>query len=266
VCGGISSKDNRLIGEKTMKQDDHDNTNMPVLTGDGFDDSADETNDSIIKGTKLKFTLEYKWVAGDVEISPERELLAVGFLKIEQKWIPGQDPPAETRILAPNEEFRNIPALNKKAPREEWQERFGEPRGPWQAAQVVYLLDRTTMEIFTYIAPTPMFKGDKSGNFGGTRAIRELRESTKLARRVHGAPVYAVVTLTDTPMKTSFGGRQRPHFQIVRFDPIGDPPRRLEKPSAPKQPPPESADEVLPESKTARTSLAGAKAKLKPAE
>jgi hypothetical protein len=240
-----------------------DNTNMPVVIGDGFDDYADETGDSIIKGAKLKFTLDYKWVVGDVEISPKRELLAVEILKIEQKWLPGQAPPAETRILAANEEFRDIRALNEKAPREEWQERFGEPRGPWQVAQVVYLLDPTTMEIFTYVAPTPMFKGDKSGNYGGTRAIRDLRESTKLARRVQGASVYPVVTLGDTFMPTEYGGRQRPCFNIKGYRTIGEAPRELEpppKPPAPKPLAPESDAKVLPASKAA---LASAKANLK---
>jgi hypothetical protein len=37
-----------------------------------------------------------------------------------------------------------------------------------------------------------------------------------MARRIHGN-VYPVVTLADIFMKTRFGGRQRPHFEVKRW-------------------------------------------------
>jgi hypothetical protein len=40
-------------------------------------------------------------------------------------------------------------------------------------------------------------------------------------RRTRDLNVHAVVTLGDTFMKTKWGGRQRPHFKIVRWVRLG---------------------------------------------
>jgi hypothetical protein len=73
------------------------------------------------------------------------------------------------------------------------------------------LVDLKTMGKFTY--PT--------GTTGGQIAIRELRDKILWMRRARGSNVYAVVTLADKFMKTRFGGRQRPHFNIVRWVSLG---------------------------------------------
>ena len=41
-------------------------------------------------------------------------------------------------------------------------------------------------------------------------------------RKYKGARVHAVVTLSDTFMSTRYGGRQRPHFNYVRWIKIGE--------------------------------------------
>jgi hypothetical protein len=61
-----------------------------------------------------------------------------------------------------------------------------------------------------------------TGTTGGRIAIRDLREKTMWMRRVKRDPnVCAVVLLSDTFMNTKWGGRQRPHFKIVRFVSLG---------------------------------------------
>ena len=41
-------------------------------------------------------------------------------------------------------------------------------------------------------------------------------------RKYKGTRVHAVVTLSDTFMSTRYGGRQRPHFNYVRWIKIGE--------------------------------------------
>lgn len=192
------------------------------IIGDGLDDYGDDLDSGIIKGRKVKFTLDFRWECGDEVISPDREFLVIEVLKDLQKWVPESRGPVETQVLAADEKFPDVDAMNAKAPRKEWSEKFGQKKGPWQKAKVVYLLDQQTMGIFTYVADT----------VGGFRPVRELQQSSRLARKVQGPAVHPVVTLGDEFMATQFGGRQRPDFKIKRFVVIGgdgQEPRRLER-------------------------------------
>jgi hypothetical protein len=174
----------------------------------GFDDGDGASR--LIKGTKLKFTNDFEWVTDDdTVIAADREFLAIEVIKTFQKWI--GDRPVETHVLPAHEKLPDIDALNKKAPREEWREKFGKEVGPWEWAYVVYLLDPQTMQIFTF--PT--------GTVGGSQAVRELRETVGMARRLRGENLYPRVRLGDTFMPTGFGGRQRPHFEIVGYEILG---------------------------------------------
>jgi hypothetical protein len=223
-------------------------SNVPMAIVDGFDDSDSSGRDSIVKGTKIKFSLEYEWLtAGDEKIDPKRKFLVIELIKVEQKWLPDQKWPAETIIRAADEKFRNMEALNNAAPRTEWQMKFGKLTGPWQASQVAYLLDPRTLEIFTYIVPTD--------NKGGSRAIRDLKEGTRLARKVRGGNRFPLVTLADTYMPTQYGGRQRPCFKIEDYPPLGQAPAQLEREeikqievkSVKRTPPWESEDDSEPD-------------------
>jgi hypothetical protein len=174
---------------------------------DGYDDDA---GGSLIKGTKLKFTNDSEWVVGDdTVIAGDREFLVVEIVKAVQKWI--EQLPVETRVLAADEKFPDMDELNAAAPREEWTEKFGKEVGPWQKCYVVYLLDRKTMQVYSF--PT--------NTHGGGRAVRELRETTTLARRINGQNIYPRVRLSDVHMNTQYGGRQRPAFDIVSYEMLG---------------------------------------------
>jgi hypothetical protein len=157
-----------------------------------------------------KFTNEATWERDDEEIPSDLELIAADVVRVVQRWEDGR--PAETRILEPGEKFPDIEALNEAVPRSEWAEGpDGKPRGPWQAQHILYLVDPETMDKYTYL----------TGTTGGGIAIRELVNKVTWIRRLKGDNVYAVVTLGDTFMKTRFGGRQRPHFKIVRWTRLG---------------------------------------------
>src|SRR6516162_2586098 len=178
---------------------------------DGVEGDDRPEGAGIIQGTLIKFTNEGKWVTRDGEELPtDLELVAANVNRVVQKWSDGQ--PVETIILQPHQKFPDVEEMNEKVPKKEWVEGpDGQPRGPWQAQHILYLLDPKTMDKFTF--PT--------GTVGGRIGIRELVDKTTWMRRLRGPNVYAVVLLSDTFMNTKWGGRQRPHFKIVRWVSLG---------------------------------------------
>jgi hypothetical protein len=178
---------------------------------DGLDNyNDDDAGGRTIKGIKIKFSKEAEWLTGDDEvIAGDREFVVVEVIKTSQKWIEQQ--PVETIVLAAHEKFPNVDELNASAPREEWTEKFGKEVGPWQNGYAVYLLDPVTMQVYTFPTST----------VGGSQAVRDLRETVGMARRMRGDKVYPRVRLTSVHMKTQYGGRDRPHFNIVGYEELG---------------------------------------------
>jgi hypothetical protein len=202
---------------------------------DGFDgyastgeDRGGAPSERPIQGDLLKFTNEGRWVdpAGG-ELSSELELVAVNVGKSLVKWKAEGAP--ESRLLGPGEKFPDIAELNASTPQSEWiTGPDGALRGPWQAQRLLYLLNPSLMGIYTWPTST----------IGGSIAIRELVDRTNWMRRYRGANAYAVVSLGNTPMKTKFGTRARPHLEIRRWTALGGDgqtalsgPRTVEEPS-----------------------------------
>jgi hypothetical protein len=220
-------------------------TQMTTYRGDGFagyetrseGGEQQQQTGSVIHGTVVKFTNEASWVTRDgLELSPDLELVATDIARVVQKW---QDQvPGETRILGPGEKLPDLKQLNEATPRSEWTEGpDGQPRGPWQAQHILYLLDPATLDQFSF--PT--------GTTGGAIAIRELVEKINWMRKFKGPHLFPVICLSDKFMQTKFGGRQRPHFLIRRWVTMGDGSEEqglLPAPAGPSLAPPEnSADE-----------------------
>jgi hypothetical protein len=166
----------------------------------------------VIQGGLLKFSNEATWVTRDDDEIPTDivNLVVVDVARVVQRWESGR--PIKTIILEPHQNFPDIEMMNEEVPREQWVEGpDGHPRGPWQAQHILYLVDLETLEKYTY--PT--------GTAGGVIAVGELVEKLVWMRRLKGPNVYPAVVLTDTFMKTRFGGRQRPYFKIVRWVRLG---------------------------------------------
>ena len=176
-------------------------TDVAQQARDGFDsfndaiesDNAEQASSSaasIIRGNQLKYgdaKTPFKWLDKSTgkPFSLERVLVAIDLRSVVQKWPPENDnsPPA-TRILAPDEKFPDVDKLNAETPETEWRMGpDGKPKGPYETAFVLYLLDAETMERFTYVAST----------IGGKRAVRELRDRVDWMRKFRGANVYAGV-------------------------------------------------------------------------
>jgi hypothetical protein len=172
---------------------------------DGVEGRERPANAGLIQGL-TKYTKDDTWEREDEEIPEDRKLIVAGVKRLVQKWIAAR--PVETIVLQPGQKFPDVKEMNDREPRENWTDGpDGNPRGPWQAQTVLYLVDPMTMEKYSY--PT--------GTVGGQIAIRELVEKIDTVRRLKGDGIYAVVTLSNTFMKTKFGGRQRPHFIVVEW-------------------------------------------------
>jgi hypothetical protein len=159
----------------------------------------------LFKGARLKFGKTAEWeVDGDV-IDPATRLILIDVARIVTRW--GKDKkPLETMVLEPGEKFPDVEAWNDALPKSEWVEGMNGPRGPWQSQQIVYFVNPKTMAQYHWA----------DGSVGGSIAIREAVESTKAMRRFRpgAAPV---VELSSKHMNTKFGGRERPHFEILNW-------------------------------------------------
>ena len=188
-------------------------SDMTTNYDDGMNDAVDGSgDDKVIKGHKLKFTNDYTWVIGaDTVIDSDRVLVVVDIGKIQQRWGLDDRPVSTQRFLASAK--LDTDALNAAVPKEEWRDKFGKKVGPWEWCYCVYLIDPTTFEIFTFLPSTA----------GGGMAVRALRESVAMARKVRGPNLSPRVHLRDTFMSTEYGGRQRPVFEIIDYISIGGP-------------------------------------------
>ena len=178
---------------------------------DGVEGDDHPEGAGIIQGTLVKFTNEAAWVTreGD-ELPANLEFVAVDVGRVVQKWQDQQ--PVETITLQPHQKFPDVKAMNEATPKEEWVNGpDGKMRGPWQGQHILYWLDPKTLDKYTY--PT--------GTDGGRIAIGKLREKIVWMRRLRGQNVYPVITLSDMFFPTRYGGRQRPHFAIVRWVRLG---------------------------------------------
>jgi hypothetical protein len=190
---------------------------------DGFDAFSDEVEGGEERrphqGAFLKFTNEGEWTANGEPMSTTREFVVVDIDRCEVKWGIDDGPPLERVFLAPGQRFHDIDKLNAETPRNEWRKGpDGQLRGPWQSQHIARLLDPKTMDRFSFPTST----------VGGAICIRDLVDRTKWMRKFRGEPVYPLVTLADTFMNTRYGGRQRPHFEIVRFVTFGGPGEALQ--------------------------------------
>jgi hypothetical protein len=165
----------------------------------------------VIQGVRLKFTNEATWIDDtDEELPAGLELIAIDILRVAQKWV--DQLPAETIVLGPGERFPDIAKLNATCPKSEWREGLGgQTQGPWQAQHIIYLLDPKTMTRYSWPTSTT----------GGAICVRDLVDRVKWMRKYKGENVYAVVELSDTFMNTRYGGRQRPHFLVKRWEKLG---------------------------------------------
>ena len=188
---------------------------------DGWDD-ADGTDDRVIQGTLIK-CVDGHWTNRDKNAIPAgTQLLALATHQLLQHWHDGQ--PVETILKKPGEPLPDIDELNAKIPQEQWETGLdGKPRPPWQKQHLVYLLDGTNAERFTFINST----------VGARIAVENLKDQVKWMRAMRGADVFPVVELSSAPMKTKMGTKNSSRLpRVVGWRRLGD-----SEPGPPGQPP-----------------------------
>jgi hypothetical protein len=144
--------------------------------------------------------------AQGVELDPQLCLVVVEMKRVVNKWPVIQGAPLETLEVAPGQPWPNTKKLNEACPQSEWRTDFnGNPKGPFEAQRLLYLLDPGTLDQFTYATNT----------VGGTRALTELANKIEWAQAHRGSGIRPLVHLSATWMPTRFGGRMRPHFIVL---------------------------------------------------
>lgn len=209
-------------------------------TDEAESDSEQFSERSII-GQRLRFSNEGQWLLPD-QTELTKLLIAVNTRRTVVKWSKTKGPP-ETIFLKAGEKFPDLVTRNEETPKSEWIEGFdGKPKGPWEAQHIVYLVDPTSIDQYSYPTSTT----------GGSIAVRELVDRILWMRRLRGSAVYPIVRLATQFMRTKFAGRLRPHFEIVdwtKFDPdnagaipVSEPQQQLPAPT--EQPPAAATDQA----------------------
>ena len=140
-------------------------------------------------------------------LRPPEILLALAVSEALQCW-KGKKP-IETITEKP---LPDVKDLNEAVPEAEWESGLdGKPKPPWEHQVLVYLIDPASGGFYTYLNST----------IGAHIAVDHLREKVITMRALRGARVVPVVKLSQRPMKTSFGMKSRPEFEIIELAPVG---------------------------------------------
>jgi hypothetical protein len=206
--------------EVRLKQEEQVNmSNGNILRRDyGRDDgfSAASSADRTIKGTQLVWNDAQHWRDRD-GLKPPAQLLVVGTDAILQRWKDGKPEVIRDRPLPDPDD------LNAAIPVDQWETGIdGQKRPPWADTVVVYAIDPATGAFFTYVSSTT----------GGRIAVDHLQESVEGMRMLRGDRVLPLITLGERPMKTKFGVKSRPHFEIAGWKETTGPALEEEPPRA----------------------------------
>lgn len=156
----------------------------------------------------LKFNAgEYKTREGEV-ITPDREFMMLGLVKIVQKFV--NKKLVESSVVPQRESLPDLKKMNVEAPQEEWGvDLNGKPQGPWTYTLALKLLDRGYNR-YAFI----------TNSTGGGIAVGDLTDKVKIIRRLKGRDVTAVIICEHGVRMTSKfnpNGVPRPSFRIVRY-------------------------------------------------
>jgi hypothetical protein len=172
-------------------------------------DNEEGDNNRVIKGPILK-CVDARWSAHDgTDLKPGESYLCTGTTQVIQRVL---DNVPEFIVREPGKPLPDVDELNEQIPEEEWEEGLdGKPRPPWQRVYVVYLIRLHDASMLTFI----------SGTAGARIAYNALTTKVYNMRVLRGTNVAPIVKLSSKPMKTKFGVKMRPDFEIVEFREIG---------------------------------------------
>jgi hypothetical protein len=179
-------------------------TKVAHYKGGGFDGAF--SHDKLVRGTLLTWNDAKHWRDRDGLKSP-KQLLVTGVNTALQKWRKGKPEVILDKPLPDPDD------LNSAIPLSEWEKGVdGQPRKPWAHVVIVYGVDIAVGAPYTFISATT----------GAHIAFDHLMDAVHGMRMLRGDSVLPVVELGERPMKTKFGDKSRPSFDIVNWkEPIG---------------------------------------------
>jgi hypothetical protein len=211
---------------------------------DGFGGSV-TSGGRLIKGAILRWNETNGWLDRD-GLRPPEMLLVLACTEALQCWRGKK--PVETITSKP---LPDVAALNDAAPQAEWEPGLdNRPKPPWVHQVIIYLINPADAGFFTYLNAT----------VGARIAFDVLREKVITMRALRGTRVVPLVRLTHRPMKTAFGMKHRPEFEVVGWRNLGGDGGALPAPNAPQLSGPVTA-EAKPETAKPEASVTGEAAK-----
>jgi hypothetical protein len=188
---------------------------------DDFDYGPDRSK--VIRGRIIK-QIDGRNTCEEAPFDSRKRLLVAGVAKVAQRF--HDDAPVESIFERPDGPRVHLDELNARVPRDEWPLGFdGNPRAPWQMNHAVYFVDEVDGSSYTMINST----------VGMRLAFSDLCEKIQTMRMLRNAKVLPIVTIGSVLMKTRFGQKARPSFDIVEWKTLGDnnPPLLAHAPSSP---------------------------------
>jgi hypothetical protein len=156
----------------------------------------------MIVGAFTKF-VDGRWSAEG--LTPPEPLLAIGATRAIQCWL--NQKPVRT-ILEKDGPLPDIDALNAETSEEDWELGLdGKPRPPCQLSYVVYLLSPVTADVYTFANSTT----------GARTAWERLTDKFNWMRAMRGTDVMPLVKPDSWPLKTRFGTKRRPEFDMMEL-------------------------------------------------
>jgi hypothetical protein len=175
------------------------------IASDGWNDTAAEADERLIRGTLLKFA-DWRWSSGKegevVEVKEGRRLVAVATAAAYVKWQGGK--PVEYRLRELGVPLPERGELGDCDPTAWENGPDGRPRDPWQSTRFVHLIDPQTAEAFTF----------STGSKGGLDCVINLADQIKRMRGKHPDAV-PLVELGAAPMSTKYGRKSKPVLRVV---------------------------------------------------
>jgi hypothetical protein len=169
---------------------------------DGFRGSI--SSDRFVRGTLLRWN--QNWTDRD-GLPPPSPMLVVAINEVLQRWQNGRPEVIADKPLPDPDD------LNAAIPVAEWEIGMnGQPTPPWAHTIAVYLIDPGAGGFYTFASATT----------GAHIAFDKLKENVISMRMLRGARVMPLVRLDQRPMKTKFGTKSRPHFEVVGWKVAGE--------------------------------------------
>src|SRR5262249_7385407 len=172
-------------------------------------DFGDEQLNSLLEGClRIKFGKDNRHTVNGDPLPKDFQALAVKTVRAKLKWHPDKSLPPSHWVLAPNEKWPDIVALNNDAPKSEWiTGPDGKPCGPYQRQSVLYLMGLPAA------TERYVFAGTANRDHA---SVEQLALTIKWRRQSTGKIIYPVVGFSDVLWSKRYA-LQRAYFVPMRW-------------------------------------------------